>query len=132
MDAGAQFLISPVVVPSVISWAKSHNIVCLPGCQTPSEAYNAYKLGAPIQKVFPGVAGGHLWMKAVSAALPMLRLNPTSGVQLDNVADFLENGCTGVGLVAPLFDPELIAQEKWDEITTNAKFAIKVSGGGGD
>ena len=71
-------------------------------------------------------------MKAVSAALPMLRLNPTSGVQLDNVADFLENGCTGVGLVAPLFDPELIAQEKWDEITTNAKFAIKVSGGGGD
>jgi len=66
-----------------------------------------------------------MWMKAVSAALPMLRLNPTSGVQLDNVKDFLCNGCTGVGLVAPLFDPELIGDENWEAITTNAKFATK-------
>ena len=28
------------------------------GCQTPTEAYNAYKAGAPVQKIFPGVAGG--------------------------------------------------------------------------
>ena len=62
-DAGAQFLISPVVIPEVITWCQQHNIVCVPGCQTPTEAYTAYKLGAPIQKIFPGVAGGHMWCK---------------------------------------------------------------------
>ena len=46
--------------------------------QTPSEAYAAYKAGAPVQKIFPGVAGGAAWVKAVSAAMPMLKLNPTS------------------------------------------------------
>ena len=56
-----------------------NNIVIIPGCQTPTEAYNAYKAGAPVQKIFPGVAGGHMWVKAVSAAMPMLKLNPTSG-----------------------------------------------------
>lgn len=33
--------------------------------------------GAPIQKLFPGVAGGPAFVKAVSAALPMLKINPT-------------------------------------------------------
>ena len=54
----------------------------------------------------------------------MLRLNPTSGVGLDNVDDFLNNGCTGVGLVAPLFDPALVAAGDWDGIHDNAKKVI--------
>jgi 2-dehydro-3-deoxyphosphogluconate aldolase/(4S)-4-hydroxy-2-oxoglutarate aldolase len=84
MDAGAEFLVAPVMVPEVVTWCALNNIVIIPGCQTPTEAYNAFKAGAPVQKIFPGVAGGHMWVKAVSAALPMLRLNPTSGVDLDN------------------------------------------------
>ena len=58
-----------------------------------------------LTQVFPGVAGGSGWIKAVSAALPMLRLNPTSGVDLDNAGEYLKNGAASVGLVAPLFDP---------------------------
>lgn len=96
------------MIPEVITWCASNKIPCLPGCHTPTEAYNAYLLGAPVQKIFPGVAGNHMWMKAVSAALPMLRLNPTSGVGLENAGDFLDNGCVGVGLVAPLFDPVMV------------------------
>ena len=44
MDAGAQFIISPVMIPEVIVWCKENNIACLPGCQTPTEAYNAHKV----------------------------------------------------------------------------------------
>ena len=77
MDAGSEFLVAPVLVPEVVTWCAMHNIVIIPGCQTPTEAYSAYKAGAPVQKIFPGVAGGHMWVKAVSAALPMLTLNPT-------------------------------------------------------
>merc|ERR1719326_2398365 len=124
MDAGSEFLVAPCFQPDVVTWCAMHNIVIIPGCQTPTEAYNAYKAGAPIQKIFPGVAGGHMWVKAVSAALPMLALNPTSGVDLDNAGDFLKNGASSVGLVAPLFPPDAIANKDWDTIRANAEKVI--------
>lgn len=125
MDAGAEFLVAPCLQPDVVTWCAMHNIVIIPGCQTPTEAYNAYKAGAPVQKIFPGVAGGHMWVKAVSAAMPMLKLNPTSGVDLDNAGDFLKNGAASIGLVAPLFPPDKIAASDWDAIQANA---VKVIG----
>ena len=78
-----------ILQPEVVTWCAMNNIVIIPGCQTPTEAYNAYKAGAPVQKIFLGVAGGAAWVGAVSKALPMLTLNPTSGVDLDNAGDFL-------------------------------------------
>ena len=47
----------------VVTWCALNNIVIIPGCQTPSEAYEAYRAGAPVQKIFPGVAGGAAWVK---------------------------------------------------------------------
>ena len=124
MDAGSEFLVAPVLVPEVVTWCALHNIVIIPGCQTPTEAYNAFKAGAPVQKIFPGVAGGAAWVGAVSKALPMLNLNPTSGVDLDNAGDFLKAGASSIGLVAPLFPPDVVMGQKWDVITANAQKVI--------
>lgn len=92
MDAGSEFIITPVMLPDVIEWCAARNIVSVPGCQTPTELVNAYRHGAPLQKLFPGVAGGPMWVKAVSSALPFLSINPTSGVDLDNAGEFLNSG----------------------------------------
>lgn len=121
MDAGSEFIITPVMLPDVIEWCKERNIVCVPGCQTPTELVNAYRHGAPLQKLFPGVAGGPMWVKAVSSALPFLAINPTSGVDLDNAGDYLKMGAASVGLVAPLFDQEAIARGDFDQIAKNAE-----------
>jgi len=121
VDAGAEFIITPVMLPDVIEWCAARNIVSVPGCQTPTELVTAYRAGAPLQKLFPGVAGGPNWVKAVSSALPMLSINPTSGVDLDNAGEYLKNGAASVGLVAPLFDPVAIANEDWDQIAKNAE-----------
>lgn len=120
MEAGSEFIITPVMLPDVIEWCKDRNIVCVPGCQTPTELVQAYRHGAPLQKLFPGVAGGHMWVKAVSSALPFLAINPTSGVDLDNAGDYLKNGAASVGLVAPLFDQAAIAAGDFDTIAKNA------------
>ena len=120
VDAGAEFIITPVMLPDVIQWCAANNIVSVPGCQTPTELVMAYRAGAPLQKLFPGVAGGPGWVKAVSSALPFLSINPTSGVDLDNAGDFLRMGAASVGLVAPLFDPVAVAAEDWDQIAKNA------------
>lgn len=121
IDAGSEFIITPVMLPDVIEWCVERNIVCVPGCQTPTELVNAYRCGAPIQKLFPGVAGGPGWVKAVSSALPFLSINPTSGVDLDNAGEFLKNGAASVGLVAPLFDQEAIGRGDFDQIAKNAE-----------
>mmetsp|Transcript_19775 Transcript_19775/g.31892 ORF Transcript_19775/g.31892 Transcript_19775/m.31892 type:complete len:258 (-) Transcript_19775:2563-3336(-) len=120
MEAGSEFIITPVMLPDVIEWCKERNIVCVPGCQTPTELVQAYRHGAPLQKLFPGVAGGPNWVKAVSSALPFLSINPTSGVDLDNAGDYLRNGAASVGLVAPLFDQAAIAAGDFDTIAKNA------------
>lgn len=120
IDAGSEFIITPVMLPDVIEWCKERNIVCVPGCQTPTELTNAYRHGAPLQKLFPGVTGGPMWVKAVSAALPFLSINPTSGVDLDNAGEYLRNGAASVGLVAPLFDQTAIANGDFDQIAQNA------------
>mmetsp|Transcript_11413 Transcript_11413/g.27244 ORF Transcript_11413/g.27244 Transcript_11413/m.27244 type:complete len:260 (-) Transcript_11413:277-1056(-) len=120
MEAGSEFIITPVMLPDVIEWCKERNIVCVPGCQTPTELVNAYRHGAPLQKLFPGVAGGPGWVKAVSSALPFLAINPTSGVDLDNAGEYLKNGAASVGLVAPLFDQAAIAAGNYDVIAQNA------------
>ena len=125
VDSGAEFIITPVMLPDVIEWCKERNIVCVPGCQTPTELVMAYRHGAPLQKLFPGVAGGPGWVKAVSSALPFLAINPTSGVDLDNAGDFLRMGAASVGLVAPLFDPEAVAKGDWDQIAKNAEKVMK-------
>ena len=53
----------------MVTWCALNNIVIIPGCQTPSEAYEAYRAGAPVQKIFPGVAGGAAWVKVSRAWL---------------------------------------------------------------
>eukprot|EP00586_Coscinodiscus_wailesii_P015591 CAMPEP_0172496510 /NCGR_PEP_ID=MMETSP1066-20121228/88512_1 /TAXON_ID=671091 /ORGANISM="Coscinodiscus wailesii, Strain CCMP2513" /LENGTH=255 /DNA_ID=CAMNT_0013268841 /DNA_START=143 /DNA_END=910 /DNA_ORIENTATION=- len=120
IDAGAEFIITPALFPDVVEWCAARNIVCVPGCQTPTELVTAYRAGAPLQKLFPGVTGGPGWVKAVSSALPFLSINPTSGVDLDNAGDYLRNGAASVGLVAPLFDPVAVANEDWEQIAANA------------
>ena len=65
-----------------------------------------------------------LCSQAVSAALPMLTLNPTSGVDLDNAGDFLTGGASSIGLVAPLFPPDMVANGDWDGIRANAQKVI--------
>ena len=120
IDAGSEFIITPVMLPDVIQWCAARNIVIAPGCQTPTDMVMAYRHGAPLQKLFPGVTGGPMWVKAVSSALPFLAINPTSGVDLDNAGQYLTHGAASVGLVAPLFDPAAIAANDFDQIAKNA------------
>ncbi len=47
-----------------------------------THTHTVLQLGAPLQKLFPGVAGGAAYVKAVSAALPMLSINPTVSVYI--------------------------------------------------
>jgi 2-dehydro-3-deoxyphosphogluconate aldolase/(4S)-4-hydroxy-2-oxoglutarate aldolase len=119
--AGASFLVSPVVDVGVIEEAAALGAVAMPGAHTPTELLLAHDAGAPLQKLFPAPAGGPSYLRAVLGPLPFLRVVPTSGVTLDNAAEWLEAGAFAVGFVAPLFAPADLAARRFDRVEERAR-----------
>jgi len=118
--AGARFLVSPVADPAVIRWCVERELLCIPGCYTPTEMLAAHRLGAPVVKLFPGPADGPAYLRACRGPMPFLRIFPTSGVTLDNVGEYLRAGAFGVGFVNCLFTPEDLAAGDFGAIRERA------------
>jgi 2-dehydro-3-deoxyphosphogluconate aldolase/(4S)-4-hydroxy-2-oxoglutarate aldolase len=119
--AGARFLVSPVIDTEVVQWCAQRGLVSIPGVATPTEALMAWRAGAPLQKVFPGPPGGPSWVHMVRGPMPFLRLFPTSGVELGNVAEYLAAGAYGVGFVNTLFDPGWLAAGRFENVRERAE-----------
>lgn len=52
VEAGAQFIVSPVVDEEVIAEAARLGVAAMPGCATPTEMLRAHRAGAQLQKLF--------------------------------------------------------------------------------
>ncbi len=126
VDAGARFLVSPVTDPEVIKWCVRHDVVAIPGTFTPTEMLTAHRAGAPIVKFFPGPPGGPGAVRAIRGPLPFLRIFPTSGVTLENAADYLRAGAFGLGFVACLFEPDDLNAGRFDAVRERAGRMIDV------
>lgn len=120
VDAGARFLVSPVVDEIVISAATELGVASMPGTHTPTEMLRAHRAGAQLCKLFPAPAGGPDWVKAVLGPLPQLRIVPTNGVDETNIDQWKAAGVFAMGFVNPLFVPGDIAAGRWDEIEARA------------
>lgn len=121
MAAGAQFLVSPVTDPQVISFCRQHDLVAIPGTYTPTEMMTAHKAGADLVKLFPGPANGPAFLRALHGPLPFLRIFPTSGVTEDNCTEWLAAGAFGLGFVGSLFEPSDMAHRRFDQIEARAR-----------
>lgn len=118
--AGAKFLVSPVCDLAILNEAKTLGVPFMPGCATPTEMWQAHQSGAALVKLFPGPALGPSWVKQTLGPLPMLRIVPTNGVNLENAAEYLRCGAFAVGFTAHLFDPADLAAQNWSAIETRA------------
>ncbi|MDA0372551.1 MAG: bifunctional 4-hydroxy-2-oxoglutarate aldolase/2-dehydro-3-deoxy-phosphogluconate aldolase [Planctomycetota bacterium] len=120
VEAGARFIVSPVADEDVIRFCVDEGVLCIPGCFTPTEMLRAHRLGAHVIKLFPGPPDGPSFVRVCRGPLPFLRIFPTSGVTLDNVAAYLEAGAFGVGFVNCLFEPADLAAGRFDAIRERA------------
>ena len=121
VNAGAQFIVSPVCDPAVIRKAGEMGVVSIPGTQTPTEMQNAHEAGADFVKLFPAPPNVAEYIRYVLGPQPHLKIFPTSGVNLDNMLEVLEAGAAGVGFVGPLFDPQSMRNRNFDDIRERAK-----------
>jgi 2-dehydro-3-deoxyphosphogluconate aldolase / (4S)-4-hydroxy-2-oxoglutarate aldolase len=102
IEAGASFLITPVVDTAVIGWAAARGIPIMPGAMTPTEASSAWSAGAAAVKLFPAGSLGPEFVRAIRAPLPHIPLIPTGGVGAADVGPYLDAGAVAVALGSEL------------------------------
>ena len=110
LAAGARFVVSPAVVPTVAEICRGSGAACLLGAMTPTEVHAALAAGSDAVKIFPaGSVGGPAHLKALRAVFPDVALCPTGGVDADNLADYLAAGAAFVGVGGKLVDTAALA-----------------------
>ncbi|KAB2329611.1 bifunctional 2-keto-4-hydroxyglutarate aldolase/2-keto-3-deoxy-6-phosphogluconate aldolase [Bacillus mesophilum] len=96
--AGSEFVVSPAFSKQVAKLCNLYGIPYMPGCVTITEMQEALTYGTDVIKLFPGSLVGPDYIKAVKAPLPHVNIMPTGGVSLDNIQEWLDNGCVAVGI----------------------------------
>lgn len=120
IDAGAQFVVSPILNPDVLAVCKQEDVYCAPGCFTPTEIFAAWKLGADVIKVFPATSLGPKYFKDIKGPFPQIPLMPTGGVSIENAHEWIAAGAVAVGIGSDLLDKKAIDEGRFEVLTERA------------
>jgi 2-dehydro-3-deoxyphosphogluconate aldolase/(4S)-4-hydroxy-2-oxoglutarate aldolase len=120
IDAGARFVVGPVLNLGIVSLCGKRDVPVMPGCYTPTEILTAWNAGADIIKVFPATSLGPKYFKDLRGPFPDIRLMPTGGVTIDNVGEWIAAGACAVGVGSDLLDKKAIDEERYEVLTERA------------
>lgn len=115
IDAGAHFIISPILKLEMAEVCHAHNKLWIPGCATLTEIVTAKEHGAEIIKVFPGSVLGPGFVSSIMPVVPDLQLMITGGVEPNekSLSAWFKAGAACVGLGSQLFTKEILQQRNW-------------------
>jgi 2-dehydro-3-deoxyphosphogluconate aldolase/(4S)-4-hydroxy-2-oxoglutarate aldolase len=125
IDAGAKFVVGPILNLNIVSLCAKRDIAVMPGCFTPTEIYTAWNAGADIIKVFPATSLGPKYFKDLRGPFPDIRLMPTGGVTIDNVGEWIAAGACAVGVGSDLLDKKAIEEERYEVLTERAARMVR-------
>jgi 2-dehydro-3-deoxyphosphogluconate aldolase/(4S)-4-hydroxy-2-oxoglutarate aldolase len=124
VEAGADFLVSPGLTPSLVRPMLESGVACLPGVGTISEAMTAIEAGFEALKFFPAEqAGGAPFLKSLYGPLPDIRFCPTGSISRELAPAYLKLpnvACVGGSWLATKAQ---IEAGDWDAISENARAA---------
>ena len=127
MDAGADFLISPVFDAAICKLAQSKNIWWIPGCMTPTEIHVAEHAGCNFVKLFPGNLLGPAFVSGIKVLFPHVSFMPTGGVEpkRENLQAWFDAGVTAVGMGSTLITKKLIEENNFSAIENNTREVLE-------
>ncbi len=111
--AGAQFVVSPILLKDISDVAYAHSVPCMLGGMTPTEIYTAYRYGCVAVKVFPASTVGPNFLRELRGPLGFIPLYPTGGITLENAPAFLEAGAVALGVGSALVNKEWVQRGDW-------------------
>jgi 2-dehydro-3-deoxyphosphogluconate aldolase/(4S)-4-hydroxy-2-oxoglutarate aldolase len=115
-EAGAQFIVTPIFVPEIITYCREEKTVVIPGAMTPTEIAGAYRLGANFVKVFPANTLGLSFFKEIRGPFSEIPLVAVGGVTLENGRNYLDTGVKALGIGSNLASLSLIKQGDWEQL----------------
>lgn len=118
IEAGADFIICPGLIPAVIRHTHESGLLCIPGCMTTSEIISAEQEGVTFIKLFPGNLIGPGYMAAIRDIFPGLHFMPTGGVDTtaENIREWFLAGVSAVGMGSKLISKKLMEDKAYDDI----------------
>ena len=128
LDAGADFLISPVFDESICAVAKERNILWIPGCMSPTEIHSADQAGCRLIKLFPGNVLGPSYVESILPLFPNLKFFVTGGVETSsqNLEAWFAAGVTGVGIGSKLITKQLLEANNFIDLQKETETLLQV------
>ncbi|RAW00050.1 bifunctional 4-hydroxy-2-oxoglutarate aldolase/2-dehydro-3-deoxy-phosphogluconate aldolase [Pseudochryseolinea flava] len=128
IDVGADFIISPILKPSMGEVCGAHGKHWIPGCATLTEIVTAKEHGAEIIKIFPGSVLGPGFVSSILPVVPDLNLMITGGVEPteQNLAAWFKAGAMCVGLGSQLFTKDILAKKDWPALKEKVSTALSI------
>ena len=128
-EAGADFALSPVMFTrEMLDYCRERGVISVPGAFTPSEIYTQLTWGADIVKVFPAVTVGPSYFRQLAGPLGFLPFMAVGGVNAENAAEFLQNGCRYLGIGSGMFDRAAVARGDVDQLRADVAAFERVVG----
>jgi 2-dehydro-3-deoxyphosphogluconate aldolase/(4S)-4-hydroxy-2-oxoglutarate aldolase len=124
LDAGATFIVLPVLVSQVVGECVRNKIPVFPGAFTVQEIYDAWQAKAAMVKVFPAKFLGPTYLKEIKGPLQNIELLACGGVTPDTIQQFFSCGASAVAFGASVFRKEWIAQKEFGRIEESIRALI--------
>lgn len=127
-DAGAHFIVSPILKSEMATVCTKNNKLWIPGCATLTEIVTAKDLGAKVIKIFPGSVLGPGFVSSIMPVVPGLQLMPTGGVEPTeaNLSAWFKAGVVCVGMGSQLISKDIIEQKNWAKLEQGVKDALAI------
>lgn len=105
IEAGAEFVVQPIMTPQVGAVCQQYGIPWIPGAMSPAEVWAAWQAGATVVKIFPGAALGTDYLRALRGPMPHIPFMVTGGItpEAEHIRQWLAAGAQAVGVGAQLF-----------------------------
>jgi 2-dehydro-3-deoxyphosphogluconate aldolase/(4S)-4-hydroxy-2-oxoglutarate aldolase len=124
LDAGATFVVSPVLIDDVAEYCVKTSVPFFPGALTPREIYDAWRSGATMVKVFPASVFGPSYFKEIKAPLNNIELLACGGVTKENIKDYFSCGASAVAFGGSIFKKSLIDNKDFSSIERSVRELI--------
>jgi 2-dehydro-3-deoxyphosphogluconate aldolase/(4S)-4-hydroxy-2-oxoglutarate aldolase len=116
LNAGAGFIVSPLLIEEVAITCVKEQIPVFPGALTPTEVYKAWDMGVTMVKVFPAGLFGPAYISMLKAPLNSVKIMVTGGVNEKNIAEYFRKGSDAAAFGAGIFKTEWLESEKYNLI----------------
>jgi len=125
--AGAHFVVSPVLVSSVLSVCSQADILYIPGAMAPTHIFEVLTAGVRGLKLFPASlitpAYIHDVLQPFKAFNPIFML--TGGLNNQQIPEYLAAGISIVGVGGAILDAEALSGHHYEQIGTQARSILR-------